>query len=191
MRLYCDRLQTNRHSSSGQQEPTTTFVFTKTHGTITLYQILSLDPFRKRTNTSTSSYKNFQCITSIFSLKMVLFRSLYPTDLLLIDEDGTYCSKIGGLLMQKYYLKFSTALVILNITSVTSEEELLPHIAHSSVCICLFSERQEFEEYPIKQGQKSFLNSVWSKQGKYHYKGKVKETFQKVVALVMVETRLC
>ena len=35
--------------------------------------------------------------------------------------------------MQKYYLKFHTALVILNIASVTSEEELLPHIAKSAV----------------------------------------------------------
>lgn len=35
--------------------------------------------------------------------------------------------------MQKYYLKFNTALVILHIASVTSEEDLLPHIAKSAV----------------------------------------------------------
>lgn len=35
--------------------------------------------------------------------------------------------------MQKYYLKFHTALVILNIASVTSEADLLPHISKSAV----------------------------------------------------------
>ena len=88
--------------------------------------------------------------------------------------------------MQKYYLKFHTALVILNIASVTSEADLLPHIAKSAVHFSLIHHTQEFEEYPIKQGQKAFLNSVWSKLGKYHYKGKVKETYQKVVSLLMV-----
>lgn len=88
--------------------------------------------------------------------------------------------------MQKYYLKFHTALVILNIASVTSEADLLPHIAKSAVHFSPIHHTQEFEEYPIKQGQKAFLNSVWSKLGKYHYKGKVKETYQKVVSLLMV-----
>lgn len=88
--------------------------------------------------------------------------------------------------MQKYYLKFHTALVILNIASVTSEADLLPHIAKSAVRFSPTHQAQEFEEYPIKQGQKAFLNSVWSKLGKYHYKGKVKETYQKVVSLLMV-----
>lgn len=45
---------------------------------------------------------------------------------------------------------------------------------------------QEFEEYPIKQGQKTFLNLVFSKLGKYHFRGKVKETFQKAACLLMV-----
>lgn len=44
---------------------------------------------------------------------------------------------------------------------------------------------QEFDEYPIKQGQKAFLNIAYTKLGRYHYKGKVKTTAQKVTSLLM------
>lgn len=44
---------------------------------------------------------------------------------------------------------------------------------------------KEFNEYPIKQGQKTFLNLVYNKLGKYHYKGKVKGPEHKVTSVLM------
>lgn len=86
--------------------------------------------------------------------------------------------------MQKYYLKFTTALVVMSVYQCSSEAELLFHITHSAVQ-SLSLNIQGFNEYPIKQGQKTFLNLVYNKLGKYHYKGKVKGPEHKVTAIIM------
>ena len=57
------------------------------------------------------------------------------------------------------------------------------HTFSSTIILSLIF--KEFNEYPIKQGQKTFLNLVYNKLGKYHYKGKVKGPEHKVTAIIM------
>ena len=107
------------------------------------------------------------------------------TELITVDENGVYGTRLGGMLMQKYYLKFTTALVVMSVYQCSSEAELLFHITHSAVGSFSNLIFKEFNEYPIKQGQKTFLNLVYNKLGKYHYKGKVKGPEHKVTAVIM------
>ena len=44
---------------------------------------------------------------------------------------------------------------------------------------------QEFAEYPVKQGQKTFLNRVFAKLGRFHFRGKVRSPAEKAAALLM------
>ncbi|KNB41714.1 ATP-dependent DNA helicase [Blastocystis sp. subtype 4] len=101
-------------------------------------------------------------------------------DLITVDENGVYGTRLGGILMQKYYLKFTTALVVMSVY----HRAIVPYHTFSSTII-LSLIFKEFNEYPIKQGQKTFLNLVYNKLGKYHYKGKVKGPEHKVTAIIM------
>lgn len=106
--------------------------------------------------------------------------------MLLIRPDSSYAPRLGGVMMQRFYLKYDTAIMAMNVYCCDTEEQLLQHIAKASVRHRLSTHSQEFLEYPIKQGQKTFLNAVYAKRGKFHYAGKVKETSHKVVCLLMV-----
>ena len=57
---------------------------------------------------------------------------LSPTDLITVT-DGRFGPRLGALLMQKFYLRFATTLVVTSVYQCDSEAALLLHLAHAAV----------------------------------------------------------
>lgn len=60
-------------------------------------------------------------------------RPLSHTDMLAVDSAQRYVPRVGGVMMQRFYLKFDSAVLVMNTYSCESEEALLLHVSKAAV----------------------------------------------------------
>lgn len=53
--------------------------------------------------------------------------------MLAVDGAQRYVPRLGGVVMQRFYLKFDSAMLVMNVYSCESEEQLLLHVARAAV----------------------------------------------------------
>ena len=58
---------------------------------------------------------------------------LSRADMLAVDGAQRYVPRLGGGVMQRFYLKFDSAVLVMNVYSCESEEQLLLHVARAAV----------------------------------------------------------
>lgn len=59
-------------------------------------------------------------------------------DFITVDDHDQYGIRLGSILMQKYYLKFNTARILMSVYQCTSEAEFLLHLTQATVGILSF-----------------------------------------------------
>lgn len=133
-RLALPRALSPPLSRSGCRAPSSTCACTRTPATT----ISSLPrPTRARRSTRSSAASSPRTWRSC--ILTVSLAPLSHADLITVDQ-GRFGPRLGALLMQKFYLRFTTTLAVTSVYQCESESALLLHLAHAAVVAALRSQ---------------------------------------------------